>query len=185
MVYLTENGDLYGVGDNMDGLMMNDVSEDPEYDIYTINPGENIQYTPKLLMSDVSYVSAGMYSLSVLKNNGDVYWWGRTYGINRVDVAEEPMIYKTPHLMLENAKYISSGDTTMAAITNDNELYTWGNNFWGQCGIESEGYCVEEAQKVADDVSMVWAEKMVLNDVADHWSPYWEMNYEYNYDNLQ
>ena len=48
----------------------------------------------------------------------------------------------------------------------------------------SEGYCVEEAQKVADDVSMVWAEKMVLNDVADHWSPYWEMNYEYNYDNL-
>ena len=42
MVYLTENGDLYGVGDNMDGLMMNDVSEDPEYDIYTINPGENI-----------------------------------------------------------------------------------------------------------------------------------------------
>ena len=31
---------------------------------------------------------------------------------------------------------------------------------------------------------MVWAEKMVLNDVADHWSPYWEMNYEYNYDNL-
>ena len=184
MVYLTENGDLYGVGDNMDGLMMNDVSEDPEYDIYTINPGENIQYTPKLLMSDVSYVSAGMYSLSVLKNNGDVYWWGRTYGINRVEVAEEPMIYKTPHLMLENAKYISSGDTTMAAITNDNELYTWGNNFWGQCGIESEGYCVEEAQKVADDVSMVWAEKMVLNDVADHWSPYWEMNYEYNYDNL-
>ena len=184
MVYLTENGDLYGVGDNMDGLMMNDVSEDPEYDIYTMNPGENIQYTPKLLMSDVSYVSAGMYSLSVLKNSGDVYWWGRTYGINRIDVAEEPMVYTTPHLMVENAKYVSSGDTTMAAITNDNELYTWGNNFWGQCGIESEDYCIEEAQKVADGVSMVWAEKMVLNDVADHWSPYWEMNYEYNYDNL-
>lgn len=169
MIYLTENGDLYGVGDNLDGILLNDVEEQAH--LIEVPIGQNIQYTPKLLMSDVSYASTGMYSIAVLKNNGDVYWWGRTYGLSQIDVADDPMVYTTPHLMLSNAKYVSCGDFTAAATTNDNELYTWGSNFWGQCGIPTEEECVPEATKVSDDVLMVWPETMQLNSIVDYWDP--------------
>lgn len=182
MIYLTENGDLYGVGDNLDGILLNDVEE--QAPLIEVPIGQNIQYTPKLLMSDVSYASTGMYSIAVLKNNGDVYWWGRTYGLSQIDIAEDPMVYTTPHLMLSNAKYVSCGDFTAAAITNDNELYTWGSNFWGQCGISTEEECIQEATKVSDDVLMVWPETMQLNSVVDYWDPYWAMTYKYTYENL-
>lgn len=182
LIYLTENGDLYGVGDNLDGILLNNTDE--QNDSVDIPIGQNIQYTPKLLMTDVSYASAGMYSIAVLKNNGDAYWWGRTYGIHQIDIAEEPMIYNTPHLMLSNVKYISCGDWTAAAITNDDELYTWGSNFWGQCGIPTEDEYVKEATKVSDNVLMVWPETMQLNSVVDYWEPYWAMTYKYTYDNL-
>ncbi|WP_288620222.1 hypothetical protein [uncultured Eubacterium sp.] len=182
LIYLTENGDLYGVGDNLDGILLNNI--DAQNDPVDIPIGQNIQYTPKLLMTDVSYASAGMYSIAVLKNNGDAYWWGRTYGIHQIDIAEEPMIYNTPHLMLSNVKYVSCGDWTAAAITNANELYTWGSNFWGQCGIPTEDEYVKEATKVSDNVLMVWSETMQLNSVVDYWEPYWAMTYKYTYDNL-
>lgn len=182
LIYLTENGDLYGVGDNLDGILLNNIDE--QNDSVDIPIGQNIQYTPKLLMTDVSYASAGMYSIAVLKNNGDVYWWGRTYGMHQIDIAEEPMVYNTPHLMLSNVKYVSCGDWTAAAITNDNELYTWGSNFWGQCGIPTEDEYVKEVTKVSDNVLMVWSETMQLNSVVDYWEPYWAMTYKYTYDNL-
>lgn len=73
---------------------------------------------------------------------------------------------------------------TAAAVTENNELYTWGNNLWGQCGLETEDDYIYEAQKVAEDVIMVWPEKIMFNAPIDYWEPYWAFNYEYSYDNL-
>ena len=44
LIYLTENGDLYGVGDNLDGILLNNI--DAQNDPVDIPIGQNLQYTP-------------------------------------------------------------------------------------------------------------------------------------------
>lgn len=178
MIYLTKQGDLYGVGQNRMGVLLNEVSENDE-----LNPWLNVICEPKLLLEDVKYARAGMESITVLKENGDVYWWGKVVGGYSSDSEIESMISIQPQLMLQNAKYVSSGDWTAAAITKDNELYLWGCNWCGQCGIESSENYVYEAQKVLDHVAMVWPECMVFNSPQDYIEQYAEWSDPYQYEN--
>lgn len=178
VVYLTESGDLYGIGENLYGVLLNEIGPDDE-----LNPWLNIVYKPKLLMSDVAYVSTGKDSIAALKNNGEAYWWGTFLNTSATDPFVLPMRYDKPHLMVDHAKFVSCGDLTAAAVTEDNTLYTWGNNLWGQCGVESEDDYVYEAQKVAENVIMAWTEEIMFNAPIDYWEPYWAFNYGYSYDN--
>lgn len=162
MIYLTEDGKLYGVGENLKGVLL---EEPVEYDSrYTfMEHGKSVVYTPKLLMEDVAYARAGKDSVTVLLENGDVYWWGEFCSTSVSSSDVEIMCSTEPVLMVQNAQYATSGNWTAAAITEDNELYTWGWNTWGTCGVDREEDYICQAQKVLDGVAMVWPEQMLLN----------------------
>ena len=71
MMYLTENGELYGAGANLQGILGKEPGEND-----AMNPQQNVVNQPKLLMSDVSYMRAGATCAVALKKNGEAYWWG-------------------------------------------------------------------------------------------------------------
>lgn len=148
IAWLTEDGKLYAQGKNIFGMLGGNQEEQEFY------------WSPQLLMEDVAYFQAGQESIVVLKENGDVYWWGRIVNYNS---SNEEMLYDTPQLMLQNARYVAAGNNTFAAITKDDALYMWGENRWGECGTKIGGAILEEPTKVHDNVQMVWPKHLMYN----------------------
>lgn len=147
-IYLTEDGKLYGMGMNMMGVLGKEPGTESLFDDF----GENSQVLePTLLMEQVAFARAGMYSVVALKEDGSVWWWGEYKALSATSYSdgywykeewpENPrkMMYTRPHLMLEDCVYATTGNWTGAAITKDGSLYTWGLNIWGQCGTEVTG----------------------------------------------
>ena len=150
-IFLTEDGNLYGMGINGWELLL---AEDEEYNGYIEN--SKTQLVPKLLMTDVQYACLGNGNIMVLKKNGDVYGWGEfNEGVNT-------RICKEPVLLMRDVKYIAAADR-YAVITKENELYMWGYNKWGECGTASDENFVSEPTKVLEDVVMVWLDELRFN----------------------
>lgn len=170
-VYLTKDGELYGMGSNRLGLL-----GQPYENSYSDSDYRNIT-EPVLLMQDVVYVSAGMKSILALKQDGTVWWWGEyssTYSTQyhtssyeyywkSEEDEENPMkiLYNEPKMILEDCIYAVTGDWHGAAITSTGELYTWGLNIFGECGVEpGKDDFVRVPTKVLDEVNMVWVERI-------------------------
>ena len=151
VIYLTADGKLYGLGANTYGVLRMPLIEEE-----MLNPWLNLAAEPQLLMEHVAFASAGRTSVSVLTEDGQVYWWGLfqattgTSGVGKF-YSQEPM------LMLENARYTVCGCDSAAAIDADNNLWTWGCNVWGQCGEDAPDY-IKEPILADTDVEMVWVE---------------------------
>ncbi len=83
-IYLTEEGNLYGMGSNMLGLL------GQEYDtaaVFSVNEYNEVP-SPVLLMENVAYARAGRESIVALDKEGNVWWWGQyktTYLTRRYD----------------------------------------------------------------------------------------------------
>lgn len=192
-IYLTEDGKLYGMGMNMMGVLGKEPGTESLFDDF----GENSQVLePMLLMEQVAFARAGMYSVVALKEDGSVWWWGEYKALSATSYSdgywykeewpENPrkMMYTRPHLMLEDCVYATTGNWTGAAITKDGELYTWGLNIWGQCGTEVTGDdYVRTPEKVLDNVKMVWPERMMFQDSRTEMPEFMTYNTSYN-DNL-
>ena len=134
-------------------------------------------------MDNVKYARVGKDSITVLKENGEVYWWGE-FCSTSLSSSDVGIMYSTePVLMVENAKYATTGNWTAAAITEDNELYTWGWNTWGNCGVNTDEDYIYEAQKVMDGVAMVWPEHMLYDSTEDMLQGA-DKVYAYDYENL-
>ena len=178
-IYLTEDGNLYGLGLNMAGLLL---GKDTVKQVYSDMNNDRV-CTPTLLMKNVRYARAGREAIIVLKEDGTVYWWGqlRTTSSTTVggydeywSVTENPlnlvkMMYLEPHKVLDHCIYVDINAWNGAAITEAGELYLWGLNIFGQCGIsKSENVYdfVREPKKVLDKVSMVWLGGIRHNDDA-------------------
>lgn len=153
-IYLTTDGELYGMGLNMLGLLGQEYSDNISY---TIEDYVKVE-SPVLLMSDVSYARAGREAIVALKEDGTVWWWGQyrsTYSTQKLNKYEDykhyaddelswkvqeddknpkKMLFHSPKKILEDCKYVTTGNTTGAAISTANELYTWGLNIFGECG---------------------------------------------------
>lgn len=191
-IYLTETGELYGMGSNMLGLL------GQEFDTathYTVDEYEKV-LTPVLLMEDVSYARAGRESIVALKNDGSVWWWGEyksTYStyINDMNLywkstADETnpakMLYNEPTQILTDCVYATTGDWTGAAITKNGELYTWGFNLYGECGVSitNDDY-VRTPKKVLDNVKMVWPETLQFGDVGTEIPDFMRYDSSYNF----
>ena len=69
-IFLTEDGNLYGMGSNRLGLL-----GQPYETCYSDNDYSKVT-EPVLLMQNVVYASAGMKSIVALKQDGSVWWWG-------------------------------------------------------------------------------------------------------------
>jgi len=161
MMYLTENGELYGAGANLQGILGKEPGEND-----AMNPQQNVVNQPKLLMSDVSYMRAGATCAIALKKNGEVYWWGElmTGGANSI-YGEGMLTYTEPHKMLDQAIYVTTTNRRSAAITVNGDLYTWGDNTYGQCGYTGEKTFLTEPEKVMENVRMVWCDEIEQNAI--------------------
>lgn len=138
---------------------------------------------PVLLMEDVAYARAGRESITALKTDGSVWWWGEYKSTYATDpspetdnywTAEEDdnnpakMLYNSPHKILDDCIYATTGEWRGAAIDRKGDLYMWGLNLFGECGVAVTGDdYIRSPQKVLEDVHMVWPEKVELNSIRD------------------
>ncbi|WP_026516609.1 RCC1 domain-containing protein [Butyrivibrio sp. MC2021] len=175
MIYLTENGELYGAGANQNGLMGLENPYGKEWIYYD----DIVATSPVCLMTDVKYARASHGGIIALKNDGSVWWWGEI----RTTSAKHPddtigCSYSEPTKMLDNAIYVTCGSFSMAAIKDDGTLWTWGNNTFGSCGYDSKNQdFIEEPVKVLDDVKMVWMDEVRFENNK----PYTVEDDEYDY----
>ena len=159
MMYLTENGELYGAGANLQGVLGKEAGEND-----AMNPQQNVVNQPKLLMSDVSYMRAGATCAVALKKNGEVYWWGEYLSGEVSNIyGDGTLVYTEPHKMLDQAIYVTTANRRSAAITANGDLYTWGDNTYGQCGYTGEKTFLTEPEKVVEHVRMVWCDEIEQN----------------------
>lgn len=158
-IFLTEDGKLYGMGANLNGVMGMEVPK--EFDYYS-NPEITVAATPILLMENVAYARSGDRDIISLTEDGSVWWWGEfrtTY--SATGNSTQSVGYARPEKILEDAVYVTTGLFTAGAIKKDGTLWTWGNNTFGSCGIDTGGVdFVDEPVKVADDVKMVWFDRI-------------------------
>lgn len=161
MMYLTENGELYGAGANLQGILGKEPGEND-----AMNPQQNVVNQPKLLMSDVSYMRAGATCAIALKKNGEAYWWGEFMSGEASSIyGEGTLMYTEPHKMLDQAIYVTTTNRRSAAITVNGDLYTWGDNTYGQCGYTGEKTFLTEPEKVMENVRMVWCDEIEQNAI--------------------
>lgn len=178
MIYLTDTGELYGVGANLNGVLCEPVNADD-----MLNPWMNLVSQPKLLMEDVVYARSGRESITVLKEDGSVWWWGQFLSTSLTKQTQSHMENQQPQLMLEDAIYAVCGDIGAAAITKNGELYTWGCNTWGQCGVACgpDDY-IRNAVKAADNVKIVWLEDIGFETTNLKWTEDIIMDYNDHYE---
>lgn len=169
VIFLTEDGNLYGLGANLGGVLRM-----PVEDGYRLNPWKNLASEPQLLMTDVAFASAGMQSMSVLTKDGKVWWWGELRATTGT-AGPGHLYYGEPKLMLENARYTVCGHDTAAAIDQENNLWLWGCNVWGQCGLEGNDY-IKEPYLACSDVEMVWPEFLSTRQNVYDIDLWWGMN---------
>lgn len=169
MIYLTEKGDLYGLGANLGGILRIPFSEEVLYD-----PTGGLAREPQLIMSDVAFASAGQECISVLTKDGKVWWWGEMRATCGTTGTGD-MYSEGPMLMLENARYTVCGLDTAAAIDQQNNLWLWGCNVWGQCGLEGNDYRTEP-YLAATDVEMVWPEYLTARQNIYDVDLWWGIN---------
>ena len=191
-IYLTKDGELYGIGENYVGILLGKGSESATYS----NDTYQRVTEPVLLMTDVAYARAGRECIVALKSDQTAYWWGQyaplthTHNLDPRDywkVEEDPfnpakMLAVEPMKIMEHCRYITTGSFTGAAISETGELYTWGFNVFGQCGTPAtEDDFVRTPVKVMDDVKMVWPDRIYFSEPLRLSSEYvkWETDYSY------
>ena len=158
MIFLTTNGELYGLGENKFGLMRLELSDE-----YKVVGGKAVADSPRLLMENVVYARCGKESIVVLKEDGSVWWWGElNTGVILTGSEMSGLRFQKPTKVLEDAVFVTANRANMAAIKKDGSLWTWGHNSVGNCGTEIKNY-IENPKKVLEDVKMVWFESMEFN----------------------
>lgn len=142
VIYLTQKGELWGIGDNLDGQLGVPKKERYGNDRYVT--------TPALITENVKYAAIGVGNVIMLKEDGSVYvlGWNQNGQLGpdmdeRVYVRDEsavviPYSYE-PVLIMENAVYVECGLFTLAAISENGELYMWGDNSFGEIGNGKRG----------------------------------------------
>lgn len=195
-VYVTADGGLYAMGENLYGMFGDGLGEEVrgvDYPVIT---------EPVRVMDDVAYARAGRECVTVLKTDGSVWWWGAysdayylmvneadyqySYSVDE-NVPDEGnsgrMLYTSPHKMLDHCVYAVTGDYVGAAITETGELYTWGRNLIGEAGtaLSSDAFR-REPVKVLDHVRMVWPQQIksgsLEEDIPERFS--YDLEYDYN-----
>ena len=193
-IYLTESGELYGIGSNHAEVLLGEGSESQVYSDYDFQKVTE----PVLLMTDVAYARAGRECIVALQNDKSAYWWGQYAPLTHTyagsiyqeywkleeDISNPVKMFAAePIKIMEHCKYITTGTFTGAAVSESGELYTWGFNVFGQCGTPvTEDDFVRTPVKVMDNVKMVWQERIVFSDPISQSSEFerWETSYTYN-----
>lgn len=174
-IYLTANGELYGMGSNIAGLL----GENTFIQATSIDEYDKVP-VPSLLMENVVYARAGRESIVALKEDGSVWWWGQYqstfltepgsleeyWSSVEDETNKSKMLYNSPKKILDDCIYVTTGNWTGAAIGRNGELYTWGLNIFGECGVPvTDDDYVRTPQKVLENVRMVWIDEIKFNSI--------------------
>ncbi|MDO4173485.1 MAG: hypothetical protein Q4D42_01860 [Eubacteriales bacterium] len=145
---LTEDGVLYGWGDNRVGSVGTTKVADME---------NNVQATPLKLMEDVTDIAAGSAHAVALTSDGTAYTWGvnnytqlgMKYGDDVYEIGDESIYYQAePRELAKHVEAIAAGGFNSMYRSSDGVLRTIGCNLYGQLGIGSEEDSVKTATAV-------------------------------------
>ena len=147
VVYLTEEGKLYGLGNDSTYMLLQH-TEMPMEDL--AYPTKRYVTSPALLLEDVSYARCGRDDVVALKKDGTVWTWGMIWNYQSTGYC-----ITMPQQILTDVKMITGGWFNHAALKEDGTLWTWGYNFSGNCGTD-KATMIETPVQVAEDVQRVW-----------------------------
>ena len=147
VVYLTEEGKLYGLGNDSTYVLLQH-TEMPVEDL--AYPTKRYVTSPALLLEDVSYARCGRDDVVALKKDGTVWTWGMIWNYQSTGYC-----ITMPQQILTDVKMITGGWFNHAALKEDGTLWTWGYNFSGNCGTD-KATMIETPVQVAEDVQRVW-----------------------------
>lgn len=121
---ITKNGDLYVYG----------------------MPSEK----PTIILNDVKKASTGYLQMAAIKENGDLYAWGPSFG----NINEYTGQLGNATKILSHVTDVCLGDAHGGAITEDGSLYMWGGNSCGQVGTGTTQYQYTPVKVLSDVVSI-------------------------------
>ena len=147
VVYLTEEGKLYGLGNDSTYMLLQH-TEMPVEDL--AYPTKRYVTSPALLLEDVSYARCGRDDVVALKKDGTVWTWGMIWNYQSTGYR-----ITMPQQILTDVKMITGGWFNHAALKEDGTLWTWGYNFSGNCGTD-KATMIETPVQVAENVQRVW-----------------------------
>lgn len=147
VVYLTEEGKLYGLGNDSTYMLLQH-TEMPVEDL--AYPTKRYVTSPALLLEDVSYARCGRDDVVALKKDGTVWTWGMIWNYQSTGYC-----ITMPQQILTDVKMITGGWFNHATLKEDGTLWTWGYNFSGNCGTD-KATMIETPVQVAEDVQRVW-----------------------------
>ena len=147
VVYLTEEGKLYGLGNDSTYMLLQH-TEMPVEDL--AYPTKRYVTSPALLLEDVSYARCGRDDVVALKKDCTVWTWGMIWNYQSTGYC-----ITMPQQILTDVKMITGGWFNHAALKEDGTLWTWGYNFSGNCGTD-KATMIETPVQVAEDVQRVW-----------------------------
>ena len=145
---LSKNNEVYGIGNNEDGVLgLNDLKL-KSYKPILIHFGEKDEYTKK-----IKQISCGTVHNLALTEDGKVFSWGaamggqlgheekfllKTNGGVKNYYLSKPTIISKLNDMKINIKKISCGEAHSIALSNKGNVYSWGFGSNGQLGL---GFC--------------------------------------------
>ena len=144
VVYITENGELYGIGNNSSGQLGQSIEGKNR-----LSDEVNIS-TPVLIAKEVRYALVGINFTMYLTEDDKLYVLGDNANgqlgngeakpVRGERYTSETTPYSAePVLVMENVRYIDCGLYNLAAITKRGDLYMWGDNSFGEMGNERVG----------------------------------------------
>ena len=116
---ITKNGDLYMWGNNWIGQI-------------GCGKSGGTVYTPTKILSNISSVQLGLYTIAAISNDQSLYVWGENAG----NGSDRYGSTSTPFQVMDDIKCFhirdlpscSEGFSQAAALTNSGDLYVWGYN---------------------------------------------------------
>ena len=121
-------GTVWGVGNNGNGELGDDTTDDRSSPVQTICGGSNWVE-----------INCGYYNIAGLKDDGTLWTWGQN---DQGGLGDNTTVRKSSPIQTiaggTDWKQIASGGNHTAAIKNNGTLWTWGRNDDGQLGDDTE-----------------------------------------------
>ncbi len=125
ILYLTNNGEVYGLGDPYNPVLLTDYNVD------------NSKITePKLLFEECKYFSLGSNFVLAIKNDNSLWFWGESKAGQGCKISEYML---EPYKIADKVKLAKAFLYNSAWIDDNNALYIVGTNAFNQIGNGNNG----------------------------------------------
>ena len=172
---LSKNNEVYGVGNNEDGVLGLNDTKIKTYKPILIHFGDKDEFTKK-----IKHISCGTVHNLALTDDGKIFSWGAAMGGqlgheekilmknsgNKNLYLSKPTIISKLFDMKININKISCGEAHSIALSKDGNVYSWGFGSNGQLGL---GFCEDsfELGKGLAKSRKLLPEKINISDIKN------------------